>query len=400
VSRRRPRATRSAAAPRAPLRVLHVINDLACGGAQRMVLQQSAALDPAGFRCEVASLEIDRAPGLVSEFAAAGIPVHRLRQGREPLAWAALRLPGLVRRLRPDVVHTHLAAAGVAGRLAARLAGVPRVVTTQHNLSDWEEKHGHPLRALDRATLGRADAVIAVSDAIRSAVTRALPPLAPRVVTVRNGVPVESFAHARGERRQRRAEFGLSADAFVVGSVARLDGRKGLDTLIEAFAWVRLPGRDIRLLIVGDGPERGRLRQLAEWRGLDDRVTMISLPQGARAALAAMDLFVAPSRTEGLGVAIIEALAAGLPVLASRVGGIPEVVTDGECGRLLPPDEPQAWADAILRAAGGEDPLERWSAAATRRAESFSIARSARELERVYAPGDPAAEAEPDRAAA
>jgi glycosyltransferase involved in cell wall biosynthesis len=97
-----------------------------------------------------------------------------------------------------------------------------------------------------------------------------------------------------------------------------------------------------------------------------------------------MDLFAAPSRTEGLGVAIIEALAAGLPVLASDVGGIPEVVSDGVCGRLLPPDDPEVWASAILAAATGESPLARWSAAAFDRARSFSIEASARALEQVY----------------
>lgn len=367
-----------------PRRVLFLINDLGMGGAQRVVFHQATTLAPERYRAEVASFEFDSSGTLVGEFTHAGIPVHRLRRPDEPVAVAWPRVNALIRRLAPDVVHTHLAAAGVLGRVAARRANVPCVVTTLHNLSDWEEKRSGPLRWLDRRTLGLADSVVSVSEAVRRAVVAALPALADRAVTVHNGVPVHQFAGARGDRAASRTELGLDAADFVVGSVARLDPRKGLDVLIEAVARAAERVPRLRVVVAGDGPERARLETLVESLGLVPRVHLLPHRIGVRSLLGALDLFVAPSRTEGLGVAIIEALAAGLPVLGSSVGGIPEVIEDGACGRLLPHSRPDAWAEALVAAAANPEVVRRWAEAAPRRAARFSLEVAAERMQALY----------------
>ncbi len=382
--------TRAAASPR---RVLYVINDLLLGGAQRVLLDQAAGLDRARFTPEVASLEIVPNGGIAPAFREAGIPMHLLRGPGESKLFAIGRLHALMGRLAPAIVHTHLAVAGIAGRSVARAHGVGRIVTTLHNLSDWEELRASPVRALDRHTLAFASAVVTVSDAVRRAAEQVSPGLSPKLFTVHNGVRLDAFTGATTERAAARAHLGLAHDAFVVGSVARLDPRKGLDTLIEAAALATSRVPTLHVMVVGDGPERARLESLVLARGLEGRVTLRAHEPRVRGHLAAMDVFAAPSRTEGLGVAIIEALAAGLPVLASRVGGIPEVMGceasatspagDG-CGMLLAPADPAVWAEAIVRVASDAILRQRWAHAAPLRARSFGLDVSVRALEAVY----------------
>jgi len=365
-------------------RILQLVNDLHLGGAQRMVCVQAAALHRAGHAVEVASLELVAGGPVAAEIEAAGVRVHRLRGSGEPALLALARLPGLLRALAPDLVHTHLAAAGVAGRLAARRARVPRVVTTLHNLSDWQERRAHPLRLLDRRTLPLADSVVAVSDVVRAAFVRACPRLAPRAVTIRNGVELAALARTRGLRARAREAFGATPGEFVAVAVARLDRRKGLDVLVEALrlAAARAPG--LRLIVAGDGPERAALDALARARGVAPLVRWLGFQADVRPCLAAADVFVAPSRTEGLGVAAIEALAAGVPVLAARAGGLPEVLEGAECGLLLPPDAPADWASALVALAGDPAALARMARAAPARAARFSANLSVHELEGLY----------------
>ena len=170
----------------------------------------------------------------------------------------------------------------------------------------------------------------------------------------------------------------------MVGAVARFDPRKGLDLLLEAVA-IALPKRpEIRVLLVGDGPERGFLEAQAEALALGRVVRFVGERTDVRFDLAAMDLFAAPSRSEGLGVALIEALAAGVPVVGARVGGIPEVVEDEACGLLVEPGSPERLAEAILRLAGSKPELARLARRAPERAAVFSIESTRWRLERLY----------------
>jgi len=368
----------------ARIRVLYVLNDLTVGGAQRALLAQAAGLDRARFDVHVASLELVAGGPLAPEFRAAGVTVHTLARPGEAFGLAPFRLHALVRRLRPDVVHTHLAAAGIAGRIAAHACGVRQVLSTLHNVSDWEERRRHPLRVLDRATLRLATRICAVSDAVRAAAARVSPRLAARTVTLYNGVDLERFAAARAGRDRARAHLGLAPADFVVATVARLEPCKGIDTLLRAAARAVHEEPSLQLLVVGDGSDRDRLEQLAESLGIAAWVTFTGTRDDVPELLVAADLFAMPSHTEGLGVAAIEALAAGLPVLASNVGGLPEIVEDGRCGRLLPVGDVAAWATAIAAAALGPATREAWRAATAARVRRFSIDASVAALEALY----------------
>ena len=367
----------------APRRVLVAINDLAAGGAQRAALDQAAGLDPARFKVEVASFEIEPARSGIGE-RHRHVPLHRAPAGGASLGRGLRAFDRLLRRFDPELVHGHLAAAVVAATVGARLRGVPCTAATLHNLTDWEEKRRHPLRLVLRRALRGCDAVIVVSDAVRAAMARVDPVLARRAERIHNGVDLAPFAAVAGGRAAARVALGLGSDDFVVGAVARFDPRKGLDLLIEAVAIARARVPSLRLLLVGDGPERPRLEARVAALELASRVRFAGEQADVRPFLAALDLFAAPSRTEGQGVAMIEALAAGLPVVGSRVGGIPEVVTDPGCGVLVEPESAAALAATIAHLANAPPVLAAMAAEASRRASRFSLGESCARLAAVY----------------
>ncbi len=383
MSRKR-RSEPKRAHPRPRQRLLYVINDLTVGGAQRALLSQAAGLDRERYDVHVASLEIFAEGSLTTEFEAADITVHTLAKAGEPFGMGPLRLRACIAKLQPDIVHTHLAAAGIAGRLAARSCGVGHVVSTLHNVSDWTERRGHPLRVLDRATLRLADRICAVSDAVGLAVANVAPHLSARTLTVRNGVSLEEFRVTEHERENARARMGFAPADFVIATVARLEPYKGIETLLRAAAAAATKAPMLQVLVVGDGSDRPRLECLAESLGIAAWTTFTGTRDDVPRMLASADIFAMPSHTEGLGVAAIEALAAGLPVLASRVGGLPEIIEDTVCGRLLRDNEVEDWVDALTSAAHRPPSLQRWRDAATKRAAEFSIEASVADLERLY----------------
>lgn len=365
-------------------RILYLINDLALGGAQRVLASQATRLERSCFAPEVASLELIPDGPIGREIEAAGIPVHRLLEPGESAPQALPRLLRLMRRGHYDLVHAHLAAADVSASLASCLVDVPALVTTFHNLRDWEERADGPLRWVERRTLSLCDRVVVVSDAVGQAVLRRLPDLRDRTVLIRNGVDLERVHGARARRDGAREAFGIPADAFVIGAVARLDRSKGLDVLLEAAAQTTREVRELRLLIAGDGPERPQLEELADDLGLRPRTVFLGAAADVRDALAALDLFVAPSRTEGLGLALLEAQGAGVAVLAARVGGIPEVVEHEVAGELVDGHEPAVWARRIAALARDPERLAAYAAAGPARAARFSLTHSVAALEQLY----------------
>ncbi|MEV6011812.1 glycosyltransferase [Streptomyces sp. NPDC051976] len=289
-------------------RVLHVITGLGIGGAEQ---QLRLLLRHLGAECEVVAL---REAGVVAEgIRADGTPVVDLGMGGNRDLRALPRLVGLMRAGRYDVVHTHLYRACVYGRVAARLAGVRAVVATEHSLGE-SQIEGRPLtrgtRALYRGTERLGTATVAVSATVAQRLEAWGVP-AQRVHLVPNGIDPDDFRFAPATRAATRAQLGLAQDAFVVGGVGRLVPGKRFDTLVRAVA--ATPGTD--LLLAGDGPERPVLLALAAKLRASGRVHLVGATPDVPALLAAMDVFVSPSREEAFGLAVVEALASGLPVL-------------------------------------------------------------------------------------
>ncbi len=316
------------------MRVLHVITGLGVGGAEH---QLRLLLTRLPHECEVVTLT---SPGPVADaIRADGTPVHvRGMRGNRDLS-AVPRLARLMRAGCFDVVHTHLYRAGVYGRIAARLAGVPHVVATEHSLGDGLIE-GRPttraVRALYLATERLGHTTIAVSGAVAGRL-RDWGVDRDRIAVVPNGIDADELRFDPALRDAARDRLGISRHARVIGTVGRLVPSKRTDVLVRALT--RVP--DATLLVVGDGPERAALERLVRESGLDGRVVFAGTSPYPREPLCAMDVFAAPSVQETFGMAVLEALAAGLPALYVTCPPLEELSPDAAPhAHRLPPDAP------------------------------------------------------------
>lgn len=332
------------------MKVLHVITGLAAGGAEQQLRLLLRHL-PDRHQCDVVALEN---PGTVAQgLREDGVRVFDLgMRGNRDLA-ALPRLTGLIRHGRYDLVHCHLYRSCVYGRLAARLAGVGAVVATEHSLLPGiiEGRRITPgVRALYLAAERLGQRTVAVSDSVAEHLADWKVP-AHRVLTIPNGVDVARYAQpapTRAATRQfLRAELGLPQDALVVGGLGRMVPGKRFDVLVDALALMP-PGGDgrtgARLLLVGDGEERPALERRARAAGVADRVVFTGERDDVPDLLTTMDVLAAPSRTETFGMALIEALAAGLPVRWSSGPALSELPPEAAPGAVRVRSDPAAYA--------------------------------------------------------
>jgi glycosyltransferase involved in cell wall biosynthesis len=302
-------------------------------GGQAATEENCRRLDKAGVRWMLL-------PSLTRE-------VHPLKDVQA--LWQLIRL---FRQERPALVHTHTSKAGVLGRVAAWIAKVPVIVHTPHG----HVFYGHfgPIRSwlflqIERVLSGITDRLIALTEAERQDHLNRSVGKADRFAVVPSGIDRERFGRARVQGKQQPDWFGCPPDSLVVGSVGWLTDIKGHEYLIEAVAKLKQDFPSLHLVIVGSGDRHDALLQQAELAGLRDAVHLLGHRDDIEACLAGMDLFVLPSLNEGMGRALIEAMVAGLPVVASRVGGIPSVISHERTGLLVPPGDAGALAEALRR---------------------------------------------------
>jgi glycosyltransferase involved in cell wall biosynthesis len=290
------------------MRVLHVITGLAAGGAEH---QLRLLLRRLPFDCEVVTLSN---PGTVATaIRADGTTVHELSMASNHDLSAVSLLRRLMRDGDYDIVHTHLYRACVFGRIAARMAKVPHLVATEHSLGDGViegRRASAGVRALYLATERLGDSTIAVSGAVAGRL-RAWGVPSERISVIPNAIDAQEFRHDHRLRRACRERLGIAPDALVVGGVGRMVPEKRFERLILAVRDVP----DATLLLVGDGPFRDVLKGFAEEQGIGDRVVFTGAVEHTRDVLCAMDVFASPSDQETFGMAVLEALACGLPVL-------------------------------------------------------------------------------------
>jgi glycosyltransferase involved in cell wall biosynthesis len=358
---------------------LHVITRLTLGGSAENTVATMVALDGAGYRgpLAVGVAESDRAS--VEDARRRGVtlldvPALGREVGARDLA-ALAQLWRLMRARRPAIVHTHTSKAGFVGRLAARLAGVPAVVHQPHG-HIFYGYYGAPRTAfyvaLERLAARWTDRIVTLTDrGTEEHLARGIGRRA-QYRSVPSGVPTAALRAAAPDRAAARARLGLPAGAFVVAALGRLVPVKGLDFLVGALPALAAAIPSARLVLVGDGPERAALEAQARTLGVGDRVLVTGAAADVTVALAAADALAAPSRNEGMGRALVEAMALGLPVVAAAVGGIPAVVADGETGRLVPAGDAAALAAALIELGRDEALRAKLGAAAAARAEAFS----------------------------
>lgn len=365
------------------MKALFLCQNLGVGGAEELILGASTALPAAGVETGVVALT--RRGPIADEIAAAGVPVH-LASGqpgpRDPAAF--IRLVRLLQRERPDVVHTFLITASIYGRMAAFMAGVPLVLAAEQNVYQQKPKR-HAL--LERALATRTYRVVACCEVVGQFYQRQVGVPSSKVAVIYNAVRFGQRPHAE-DRAPARAALGLPADAVVLGTLGRLTEQKGQRVLLQAVAQLTTQHPNVILFLAGVGPLRDNLEAEAGRLGIPERVRFLGMRRDRDNLYAAMDIFVLPSQWEGLSLALVEAMGAGRAVVATSVGGNPEVVTDQRTGLLIPPSDINALTDALSgliadperRAALGE-------AAATEARARFSIEEHVSQLAALYRQG-------------
>lgn len=367
------------------IRICHIITKLELGGAQQNTIYTVANLDRARFE---ASLVAGSDGLLVEEARASGVPVHLLSglvREISPLsdARALASLYRLLSRERPDIVHTHSSKAGILGRWAARLAGVPHIVHSIHGFGFTDRQRSFTRRfyvALERMT-GRAttSAFVAVSRAnMETGLSLGLF-RADRVTLIRSGVRLSDFAPAPGPRDEERP--------LTVGMIACMKPQKApLDFVRVAARVIREAGPDlpVRFLLVGDGNLRAEVEDLVRREGLSDKVTLAGWRRDIPEILRRLDLLLHTSLWEGLPRVFPEAMATGLPIVATRVDGAPEAIEEGITGFLLPPGDIDGMARCTLRLLRDPDLRRRMGHSARGRIAPWDIDEMVRRQERLY----------------
>src|SRR5437867_8712577 len=381
--------------------VFHIITRLDHGGSARETLQTVLGHDRGRFRVSIAfgrpeTTTADDAALLkvdLQQLGQAGVSVFQVpplvREINPVLdAWATVTLWRLLRRVRPEVVHTHTAEAGAVGRLAARLAGIPVVIHTPHGhifYGYYGAVASAMIRLLERLLAKITDRIVTLTD--RGAQEHVQYTIAgpEKFVTIHSGIDLAEFRSVQVDPAAMRKELGLPPEGPIVGTVGRLVPIKGLEWLLKAAPRVLAEFPQACFVIIGEGPLLGALKQLTSKLGIGLRVVFLGAREDVPECLAALDLFVLPSLNEGMGRALIEAMAVGLPVVATRVGGIPDIVADGTTGLLVPPRDDGALAEAILTLLRDRSRRAVYGEAGRRHVSGrFDVETMVRNIERLY----------------
>jgi glycosyltransferase involved in cell wall biosynthesis len=381
-----------------PVRVLRVIARLNKGGPALHVAYLSAGLEERGYETTLVAGSLARGEGsMVYVAEQRGVEVVALPDLHREISVihdlrAAHRLAGLMRKLRPHILHTHTAKAGAVARSAALLAGDARPPIVVHTF------HGHVLRGyfgpvssgffrmLERSLASTTTALVAVSPEVRDDLVAL--GVAPRekFTVIRLGVEVNERIDPAPETRERaRRMMGIPAERFTVGWIGRMTGVKRTDDIVLAMKRLLDRGVDACLCLVGDGPDREATEQLAHDLGIVDRCLFLGYQDDVAPFYAAFDALVLPSANEGTPVSAIEALAGGRPVVATSVGGVPDVVRDGVDGFLVEPGDVDGIADRLGQLAADPELARRMGEAGRARVlERYSVKRLVGDVDDLY----------------
>lgn len=366
-----------------PVRVMYVVDHLKIGGVQTHLVQLLSRLDERRFVPMVCAL---KARGeLRGALEAMGVPVFDGGLGPSLKGWGGLRvawrLARLLRRERVDIAHAYLFHPNVLTPMAARLAGIPAVVASKRSLDRYPDLIPRLACKLGNALAHR---ITVNAEAVRRFVISEEGGSPRKMRLIPNGVSEEALA-ASGDRRAKRRELDLPPDSPVVGAVSRLAWKKGVRYLLDAVPRLLESVPDVTVLIVGDGPLRIELEAQASALGIGERVRFLGSRQDALELLSAFDVFVLPSVIEGMSNALLEAMAARLPVVATEVGGNSEVVVDGETGFLVPPGDAGQLAAAIVKLLQAPEMAREMGAAGRGRVEEqYRVDVMVRRIEELY----------------
>lgn len=369
-----------------PIKVAHVITGLGIGGAERFLRTLAVAVDRSKydlqFFCVVSGGK------LIPEIEKLGYQVHVIPcynwDRKIPFRFVLTNIWKLIRIFRRekfDIIHTHLYRANMIGRIAAILAGVPYLYATEHNTNSWKK----PADIFwDRLLAKFSNKIIAVSDYVRY-FTISQERLDPqKVATLWHGIWLRDFDEVNS-RLETRDRLGFHSSQPVIGSIGRLVPQKGYNFFIESIPTILNKFPDAQFMIVGDGPLKDELTEQAKYLGLDSNLTLTGFRKDIPYLLKAMDIFALFSLWEGFGIVLIEAMACSLPIVATNVGPIPEVVIHEETGLLIEPEKPKEISKAIIKLLENPQLIRQFGANGRKRVEAnFTAEKMIENLEKIY----------------
>lgn len=359
-------------------RVLWLAKGLGPGGMERLLVNHALFGDGDRFEYHAAYL-VDRPSSVVGELEAAGVRCHPLGRGRTLDPKWVVGLRALLVRERFDIVHAHSPLPAAVARIVARTVRPrPCLVYTEHNSWDC---YGGPTRVANGVTYWLDDAQLAVSREAAASVPKVL---RNRLEVLTHGIDLAAVRAHLERRAETRDALGIDESMVLVATIANLRVEKAYDVLLAAAARVVTSRDDVVFLGVGHGQLESEIRQLHDELGLGERLRLLGFRRDALDLLAASDVFLLSSRQEGLPVALMEAMALGLPVVSTAVGGVPDYVVDGVNGRLVPPERADLLADAVCELASDPDRREQLGAASRERSTAFDAAVAVGRLDAVY----------------
>ena len=357
-------------------RVVHVVETMGLGGMERMIA--TLATTTKAERYHVSVLCLKELGAEAEALTAAGIDVHLAHVPRDrPEYFPFRRVERCLRTLAPDIVHTHNTPGLVYGAVGAWLAGVPTIVHTEHG----RQFPGRLRYAVaERVASAVTWRVVGVSDAMSSGLSRHVKIAREKLRTIPNGV-IASEAPPAPDIRAVMDSIGVKPNARIVGIAARLVSEKGLGFLLDGWPEVVRAIPSAVLLLVGDGPERTALTEQAAQLGIQDSVRFVGMRTDVPTFMHAFDVYVMPSVSEGLPLALLEGMAARRAIVATRVGGMPQALDDGRAGLLVPPRDAAALASAIIKLLSEPEEARELGLAARAR---FEVRYTAQSMARAY----------------
>lgn len=374
-------------------RVLHIITRLDRGGSAEVVMQLAAGLKRDGYPVKlVTGHTVEPQEDLAGYSLKTGVPVilvDEIRRDVSPVndLIALVKLIQLIGRERPWIVHTHSSKAGLLGRLAAWLVGCPIIVHSPHGhvfYGYFDPLRTHVIIWAEHLAARITHRILTLTDLGKRDHVRFRVAKPEKFIPVPCGIDLERFSSPTKSTAQVRAELGLPPTDPLAGWVGRLVPIKGCEYFLQALVLARRQRPDLKGVIVGDGPLRGKLERMAGELGLSQSVVFTRVREDIPDLMRALDLFVLTSLNEGLGRVLLEAMACGVPVVASRVGGVAEIVLDQKTGILVPPAKPEETAQAILEILNNGEKSRRFVREGWERVKEFDVHRMIEKIKLIY----------------
>lgn len=369
-------------------KILFLITKSEIGGAQKYVLDIAKGTKDAGFEAVVASQQNSHLYETLSRDKIKFIEVKHLQREIDlimelELAWELYKI---IRREKPDILHLNSSKVGALGAVVGKLARVPKIIFTAHGWAFNDPRPRSQIKAIEFISRFAAifqDKIICVSDYDRQKALERKIATHEKLATIHNGIDVKSLEFLSKE--EARGKLKLGEKDFVVGTIANFYKAKSLDTIVFSAISAIHENPDIRFVIIGDGPEMGKIESLIKRYKLEDYFTLPGIIKNAVAYLKAFDIFIMPSKKEGLPYALLEAMAANILCVASAVGGIPEIIINGENGILIKDMTPGKLQEALSKLTKLKGERKKLAKAGRQTVqEKFSLEKMIKETMSVY----------------